>query len=108
MTVDISVRRRALPSSYRGVAVQRPNYTGDEPCTSIGFIMYFYEDSEYDKKHVNKMRKACHACPLVSECAEYAIHHERHGFWAGLTVRDRAAIRRKRGIVVTDPTLVQS
>jgi len=108
MTVDISVRRRALPSSHRGVAVQRPNYTGDEPCTSIGYIMYFYEDSEYDKKHVNKMRKACHACPLVSECAEYAIHHERYGFWAGLTVRDRAAIRRKRGIWVTDPFMVQS
>ena len=67
--------------------------------------MYFDNDYvDYDKRNISKLKAICtEECPLVAECAEYAIHHEAHGIWGGLTVRDRAAIRRQRGIVLTEP-----
>lgn len=85
--------------------MQQPNYTGDEPCVSIGVDMYFFDDQvQADKKHLRKLRNICNReCPLVSECAEYAIHHERHGLWGGLTSKERHAIRRERGITLVEP-----
>lgn len=44
-------------------------------------------------------RKACSECPIVAQCAEYGIKNEPyHGFWGGLNVKERLAIRRARGM----------
>jgi hypothetical protein len=44
------------------------------------------------------LRKVCNNCPILSECAEYAIRHEQWGFWAGMAPRERMTIRSRRGI----------
>lgn len=43
------------------------------------------------------MRRACASCPIVRQCAEYAIVHEPDfGFWGGMSVAERRQIRRLR------------
>ena len=59
----------------------------------------FYPEGAGDALATNKVLvKICNGCPLVSECADYAIHNEQHGFWGGLSPSDRANIRKRRNI----------
>lgn len=42
-------------------------------------------------------RATCAACPVRTECLEYAIEHrEKFGIWGGLSERERRRIRRDR------------
>lgn len=44
--------------------------------------------------------KACYRCPLLFDCARYAIAHpEVQGIWGGLTEADRGQIRRGKRVV---------
>jgi WhiB family transcriptional regulator, redox-sensing transcriptional regulator len=46
-------------------------------------------------------RRICANCPVRQECLEFALSHgEVHGIWGGLTVRDRRALRTRRGDAV--------
>lgn len=47
-------------------------------------------------------KAVCRDCPLVDECAEYAIPHERYGVWGGLSEEDRRKMRRRLGIRLND------
>lgn len=38
----------------------------------------------------------CQTCPVIHQCAEYAIAGCVDGVWGGLTTRERKAIRRAR------------
>jgi hypothetical protein len=59
----------------------------------------FYPEGAGDASATNKVLvKICNNCPIVSECAEYAINNEQHGFWGGLSPRDRSDIRKKKNI----------
>lgn len=60
-------------------------------------VEVFYEEKAGVAKPLNiVLRKICAGCEIKSECAEFAIKHEMHGFWGGLTPSDRIEIR-KRG-----------
>jgi len=42
-------------------------------------------------------RKICAVCPVVSECAEYAITtNQALGFWGGMSERERRRERARR------------
>ena len=46
-------------------------------------------------------RRICASCPVRQECLAFALSHgEVHGIWGGLTVRDRRALRTRRGDAV--------
>lgn len=45
-------------------------------------------DSYYDA------RKLCNACPVIAQCAAYAIKWEFDGFYGGLSPRERVRLRR--------------
>ena len=45
------------------------------------------------------LRKICGGCPILSECAAYAVPHEKHGFWGGLSPSARWDLRKKIGIL---------
>ena len=50
-------------------------------------------------------RRVCLACPVESECLDYAlIHDERFGIWGNTTPKQREAIRRRLGYTTTTPT----
>lgn len=48
------------------------------------------------------LSRICNECPIMSECASYAIKHEQWGFWGGLGPRERQRIRKTLGIVIND------
>ncbi len=57
----------------------------------------FYEEKAGVAKPLNiVLRKICAECPIINECAEFAIKHEMHGFWGGLSPSDRVEIRKRR------------
>jgi WhiB family transcriptional regulator, redox-sensing transcriptional regulator len=47
---------------------------------------------------VAKAKGICAQCPLRPKCLEWAIAREEFGVWGGTTARERAAIRRERGV----------
>lgn len=38
-------------------------------------------------------KKICAACPVIAQCAEYAIKWEEDGFFGGLAPRERLRLR---------------
>ena len=52
--------------------------------------------------------KICNTCPVMAECLEWALHHERYGIWGGTTPKDRREMRVKRNILINDEWLQAS
>lgn len=76
--------------------------------TSPNFFFLDDEDDETIPKEIfqstySEAISICKKCEHVSECAEWGIRHETHGFWGGLNPRQRRDIRRSRGITVETP-----
>jgi len=43
---------------------------------------------------IRQAKKLCESCPVITECAEYAINAmEPYGVWGGLSPRERVAVR---------------
>ena len=83
-----------------------PNYTGTEPCTTIGFELYTGDVPKGSiPPGLKLMREACLSCHTYEPCFEWAIHHENasNGFWAGMTGNERREMRKQLGITVIDP-----
>ena len=55
------------------------------------------------KQHA-MLRRICANCPVKVECAEFAIKHERFGFWGGLTAMERNSIRHMKNIPLEEIT----
>jgi len=95
-----------------------PNWTGQEPCAGLWHLYHNPDESdlpphEREKPAERRMREAyatalCRSCPLLGECAEWGILHERWGTWGGLTEDDRVAWRRLHHIRVVTPESVDS
>lgn len=59
----------------------------------------FYEEKAGTAREINPtLRRICGGCPIINDCAAFAIKHERHGFWGGLTPTERAQMRKKSSI----------
>ena len=50
-------------------------------------------------------RSICNQCSHKIECAEWGIKYERHGIWGGLSAMERRAIRKKRNILLEQPSV---
>jgi WhiB family redox-sensing transcriptional regulator len=64
---------------------------------------YGYYTSTAPKQHA-MLRRVCANCPVKVECAEFAIKHERFGFWGGLTAMERHSIRSMKNILLEEIT----
>lgn len=56
-------------------------------------------------------KRVCMACPVRSECLEFALANEvRHGVWGGLSERERRKVNKRRvaavAVVETDDETV--
>lgn len=82
----------------------RPAYQGTEPC--VGSESFTHErNSSGNHIHTDEvtvMRKQCQTCPVLVQCAEYAIAHEKYFFWGGMTAAEREGIRNYRGQALVD------
>jgi WhiB family redox-sensing transcriptional regulator len=66
-------------------------------CRDIDSAIFFSPDRERDPERSAREARAkaiCARCPVIGECATYAIGAgERYGVWGGLSERERAAVR---------------
>lgn len=45
---------------------------------------------------INEAKAVCEDCPVVDDCLQFAIEtNQPDGIWGGLTVKERARVRRK-------------
>lgn len=85
--------------------IKRPNYDGTQNCYGLDTSFFYIETTTKGKEpHYEMLRTICSDCPFLSECAEYAIVHEKSGFWGGLTAFQRRKIRETRKIKFKDIT----
>jgi len=47
---------------------------------------------------IMKAKSLCATCDVREQCLEWAIRREEFGVWGGTTARERAAMRRERGM----------
>lgn len=89
--------------------VRIPVWDGTEPCSNYEWQL-FYDDNrstEYkQKKKLEKLVSICMSCHRLEECSDYAIKHERYGFWAGMTEKQRIDYRKRNNIVCVRPELL--
>ncbi len=45
-------------------------------------------------------KSLCHTCPIMYECAQYAIHTDVEGVWGGTNDKERKAIQQAKKIEV--------
>jgi len=50
-----------------------------------------------------QVQRVCQSCPVRSECLEWALEFEHHGWWGGTSPEQRRQIRRQRDINCLDP-----
>lgn len=75
----------------------------DAACKEVGTHFYYPEDKGMGNTIEDKIaRSICEGCPVRIPCAEWGIHHERHGIWGGLSETQRRAARKARGIVMEE------
>ena len=66
-------------------------------CRSTDPELHFPEGDESSKatrRQVAKAKRVCAGCPVLSDCARYAVDEDiRFGVWGGLSEGERAAVR---------------
>lgn len=77
------------------VPVEYPNV---ELAECIGYpddVFFGYEEDRYQFTNAtSEFAKAiCARCPVIMECARWAIRNESWGIWGGLTPAERVQIR---------------
>ncbi|TRV72570.1 WhiB family transcriptional regulator [Streptomyces sp. 130] len=45
---------------------------------------------------IEEAQAVCRSCPVINECARWALDNRESGIWGGMTEQDRAAYRRRR------------
>lgn len=87
------------------------DWMSDALCAQTGPDLFFPETGQ----NVHKAKVVCGTCPVRTECGDHATHLEgnvsvthRHGAWAGLSARQRAAQRRgKSPAAVRDAQIIR-
>jgi len=46
---------------------------------------------------------ACKRCPVRGACTDWSLRHEWYGYWAGMSGRQRRALRRTLNITFVEP-----
>ena len=79
------------------MSIPYPRFTGSEPCRSTDPDAFFPIDG-LNPGLARTLRGICGECEMQAPCAEWAIRHEQHGFWGGMTPNERSEYRKRYGI----------
>ena len=69
-------------------------YLDDAQCRGLDPELFYAESGSA----IMKAKSLCSACPVREKCLEWAVKREEFGVWGGTTARERAALRRERGL----------
>lgn len=73
------------------------HWTDDALCREIDTELFFPEKGGEAPMTVQRAKTVCRACPVTTECLDYAMTFEgatfqRHGIYGGLSARERYAL----------------
>jgi WhiB family redox-sensing transcriptional regulator len=51
------------------------------------------------RENIQAAREVCGGCPVSEKCGEWAIWHEPHGVWSGMTPRERKVMRKGQSLI---------
>lgn len=69
-------------------------YLDDAACRGLDPELFYAEGNAA----IAEAKTHCDVCPVQRPCLEWAITREEFGVWGGTTARERAALRRERGM----------
>jgi WhiB family redox-sensing transcriptional regulator len=69
-------------------------FLDDASCRGLDPEMFYAEGSAA----IAHAKSLCSVCPVQQACLQWALQREEFGVWGGTTARERAAIRRQRGV----------
>jgi WhiB family redox-sensing transcriptional regulator len=69
-------------------------------CRAMDASVFFHPEHERgtakDRREL-RAKQVCASCPVIEACPRHALDvHEPYGVWGGMTVAERAALRRRR------------
>lgn len=68
-------------------------------CRSVGGDWWYADETANGVADMRRAKQVCRGCDVRIECLEWALaHDERFGVWGGLSPRQRAGLRRQRGL----------
>lgn len=68
-------------------------WISDALCAQVGGEAWFPERGQPTRP----AKRVCQACPVRSQCLEYALAtHQHYGVWGGLSYGERLAVRASR------------
>ena len=69
-------------------------YLDGAACEGVDSELFYAEGGAA----IARAKAICANCEVRDRCLEWAINREEFGVWGGTTARERAAIRRQRGV----------
>lgn len=69
-------------------------YLDDAACRGLDPELFYAESGAA----IVRAKSLCGQCEVRERCLEWAIRREEFGVWGGTTARERAALRRERGL----------
>ena len=87
------------------IASTRDEWLQQAACRGMNPNLFFPEHDNGRKAYKVDQQAvdACAKCPVVEQCADWAVKHEAHGYQGGLTENQRAQIRKKLNIFIWEP-----
>jgi WhiB family redox-sensing transcriptional regulator len=69
-------------------------YLDEAACTGFDPELFYAESGS----SIMRAKSVCGQCDVREKCLEWGIRREEFGVWGGTTARERAALRRQRGL----------
>lgn len=91
-----SRRTQSTLGVYRGGVKAAPDFT-NAACRDADPELFFSEGPNSSEREWQKARLICKECPVVFECAMWALEHEiSYGMWGGTTPQERKELTKDR------------
>ena len=89
----------------RPVYSEREKWLPDAKCRGMNPSLFFpsVENAQARVAPSPEAVAACQACPVLEQCADWAVKHEPYGYQGGMTEKQRAAVRRRMNILLWEP-----
>lgn len=72
-------------------AVRGEDFGGHPACVGHDPELFFPESGQVEQ--TERAKAVCVACPVLSSCRAFALRHQVHGVWGGMTETERADAR---------------
>jgi len=82
------------------VSANRDSWIGEANCKELD-VNFFYPG--HGEPVPQEAKTACAECSVRTQCAEWAIHHEAHGYQGGMTPKQRQRARQEQNIFLWEP-----